>query len=212
MAKPKPLPSFEVRHVEAAIEEIDAVRARLRTLATELPRAPKLRRLTDTLHELRRANGSLQGELARVRRDGMEQAGRLAEQDARLTAQARALDDHAVKLEQAQVELAALYADQALEAERARARAVEGDTPVPESQFTDQQLQRFVLLTRDLRVHPATAPLVLLVRDLSPDLAQFVELCTSNVPLLVDELLALRAAARRPAEESADAAPPEART
>jgi hypothetical protein len=55
MAKPKPLRSFEVRHVEAAIEEIDEIRTRLRELAVELPRAPKLRRLTDTLDELRRA-------------------------------------------------------------------------------------------------------------------------------------------------------------
>jgi DNA repair ATPase RecN len=124
MAKPKPLPSFEVRHVEAAIEEIEEVRTRLRELAAELPRAPKLRRLIDTLHELRRANNAVQGELARVRRDGMEQAARLAEQDERLAAQRRALDDYAVKLEEALVERTALQADlTALQGERARWRA-----------------------------------------------------------------------------------------
>jgi hypothetical protein len=81
---------------------------------------------------------------------------------------------------------------------------------MPGSQFTDQQLRHFAMLTRDLRVHPATAPLVLDIREVSPDLAQFIELCTSNVPLLADELLGLRAALRALTEAFTDAAPPTA--
>jgi hypothetical protein len=98
--KPRPLSYVEQLQLDAVADEMEDTRRQLREIAAGLPRMPHLRRVVAFVERVKADNTRLYGALAQVRRDGEAQAARLAEQDQRLAAQHRALDDLQSQLDQ----------------------------------------------------------------------------------------------------------------